>query len=165
MKTYYKKGFTLLEAIIGLGIVVSILTGLLALYAKYVSAFSRTPNAIVAQYLLEEGMEVVRMMRDNSWSNSLAKFSTTTPTRIIFSTTTSAWATTTQNVFVQGLFERTVSVADVRRDDVTKDITTSPSNSTFDSGTRLVTIQVSWQDGPATTTKTLSGYLTNLFSN
>jgi Tfp pilus assembly protein PilV len=160
-----RAGFTLVEAIIGVAIIVLLLSGIIALYTKYVQAFSDTADTITAQYLLEEGMEVTRLFRDNSWSNSLAKFSTTTPVRFTFSTSTSAWATTTANVFIQGVFDRYVTVSDVRRHNTTKDITSSVSGSAYDPNTKLVTVTVAWKTSTATTTKSISGYLSNIFSN
>ena len=75
----------------------------------------------------------------------------------------SKWATSTSNVFLDGKFERKVTVANVQRDNTSQDIVLS--GGTVDANTKLVTMTVAWSTTPgATTTKTISAYFTNLFN-
>lgn len=158
-----KEGFTLVEAVIGAAIILLLFTGMVALYAKYVKAFSDTTDSLQAQYLLEEGLEVARVFRDTSWAQNVLKLSTTTSYTLAFSTTTSTWATSTTPTLINGLFDRRLTVSEVMRDSSTKDVV--QSGGVYDGNIRLFTISVSWNNGGATTTKSLSGYLTNLFLN
>jgi hypothetical protein len=64
-----------------------------------------------------------------------------------------------------GIFTRTVSVASVSRDNITDDIAPSGGGATNDDGTRLVTVDVSWVEGGATRNKTLSFYISDIFSS
>ena len=59
------------------------------------------------------------------------------------------------------IFTRTINITNVKRDNNTKDISTI---GTEDSGTKLVTITVSWVEGGITISKTLSFYILDIFS-
>ncbi len=112
-----------------------------------------------AAFLLEEGAEAVRIVRDNAWSNvsGLVNGTTYYPT---FSAGTWTLSTTTSNIV--GIFNRSVTVDGVNRDNTTKDIVSSGGVS--DTGTRLVTVTVSWQEGSTTVSKSLQFYIMDIFS-
>ena len=68
-----------------------------------------------------------------------------------------------------GIFTRTVVLADVNRDtsvdpntSTSKDIVSS--GGALDSGTKLITVTVSWTEGGATITKNLKFYIIDIFS-
>ena len=110
-------------------------------------------------YLLEEGIEVVKLLRDAGYVNNIAKLSTTTPTYLAWNGTN--WATSTSNVFIDGRFERKIAIGEVMRD-ANQDIS---ETGTLDPSTRLVTVSVAWNAKGATTTKTIQTYITNIFNN
>jgi len=113
---------------------------------------------VQASLLLEEGLETARFLRDASWAN-VSVPATGTTYYLTWSGTN--WATsTTANVYVDGRFERTLRLDDVYRDG-SDDIV--PSGGTLDVGTRKATVTVSWWDRTATSTRTISTYLTNIF--
>mgnify|MGYP001582880079 FL=1 len=147
----------MVEVLVAISIIaVSILAAtMVAQKSIYVSrqAFHATQTA----FLLEEGAETVRILRDNAWANisSLAPGANYYP---IFSGGT--WVLS-ETANVVNIFTRQVSVMNVNRDNITKDISTI---GTDDPGTRLVTVTVSWIEGGATVTKTLQFYIMNIFS-
>lgn len=156
-KVFKNKGFMLVEILLATSIVaVSVLTATtVAERSIYVSR--QAFHASQAAFLLEEGAEAVRILRDNAWSNisSLSVVTTYYPT---FSGGTWTLSATSNSV---GIFTRTVTVASVKRDNTTKDIS---AVGTDDSGTKLITISVSWKEGGTTITKTLPFYISDIFS-
>ena len=113
-----------------------------------------------SSFLLEEGAEAIRISRDNAWSN-ISGLTNNVNYYPKFSNGT--WSLTTNSTDgIVGIFTRTIRVADVNRDNTTKDIVAS--GGTVDTGTRLVTISVSWIEGGRTVTKTLKFYIADIFS-
>jgi len=64
-----KKGFTLLEIIIAMGIIISVLTSSLVLVTLSINSTKTTRSKIIAINLSQEGLEIVRNIRDNNWLN------------------------------------------------------------------------------------------------
>lgn len=153
---------SLVEVIVGVSILALTFTGLITAYNRYVKASTNILPTIKASYLLEEGIEVMKIFRDTSWNTYIAGQSTSTSFSLTFSTSTSLWSTTTANSLIDSQFYRTVALTGVRRD-TNNDISTTTGS--YDSNTRKVTVTVSWRNGSATTTRTLSTYLTNMFQN
>ncbi len=110
-----------------------------------------------AAFLLEEGAEAIRIVRDNAWSN-ISNLTVSTNYYPTLSGNTWILSSTPNTV---GIFTRTVSVANVNRDASTGDISSSGTN---DAGTKLVTVTVSWTDGGEVASKTLSFYINDIFS-
>ncbi len=65
------RGQGMLEMIIALGIIVSGITGTLALVSGSLNASNESQTRIVATGLAREAMEAVRAMRDTSWRDGL----------------------------------------------------------------------------------------------
>ena len=151
------RGFMIVEVLVAVSIItVSILAAMtVAQKSVYISrqAFHMTQ----ATFLLEEGAEAVRILRDNAWTN-ISSLSAGTDYYPSFFGGTWTLSTTANTV---GIFTRKVTIASVNRDNTTKDISATGTN---DLGTKLVTVTVSWPKGGVTITKTLQFYITNIFS-
>jgi prepilin-type N-terminal cleavage/methylation domain-containing protein len=65
----YKKGFTLIEIVIAIFILSFCLIGIFSAYSIVVIATSDTKDRLTATYLGQEGMEIVRNIRDTNWLN------------------------------------------------------------------------------------------------
>lgn len=156
-----KKGFTFVELVVGIAILSLSFVGLIAVYNKYVQIAIKTTPTVQASYLLEEGVEVMKLLRDTSWTSRIAPLSTTTTYYLAFSTSTNAWTSTTTASLVDSTFARTVQVYDMKRD-TNSDLSTTTGS--YDPNTKLITVSVAWSYG-ATTTKSVSTYITNLFGN
>lgn len=148
----------MIEVLIAASIItISILAAMsVAQQSIYVSrqAFHTTQ----ATFLLEEGAEAVRIVRDNAWSN----ISSLTLGTNYYPTFTGGTWTLSSTANAVGIFTRTVVLTSVNRDDITKDIV--ESGGTLDSGIKLVTITVSWLEGATTVTKNLQFYIVDIFS-
>lgn len=154
-----KNGFGLVEMIIGAAILSVSLLSISRFFQATNRASSLTKSSIQGDYLLEEGVEAVKLLRDAGYENNILKISTTTPHYFLWNGTN--WATTTVDMFIDGKFERKFTLADVKRD-VNSDIATT---GTYDPDIKLVTVSVSWRDPVGTTTRSIQTYITNIFNN
>ncbi|HEY4493936.1 MAG TPA: hypothetical protein VJB95_00680 [Candidatus Paceibacterota bacterium] len=151
------KGFMLVEVLIVTAIITVAILAAMAVSQKSIYVSRQAFHATQAAFLLEEGAEAVRILRDNGWSN-ISNLNTATTYYPEFSGGTWTLSVTASTV---GIFTRTVNVADVNRDDSTGDIA---SAGTDDPGTKLFTITVSWPEGGTTITRTLPFYIMDIFS-
>lgn len=154
-----QRGFGLVEMLVGASVLSVSLLGISSFFQKTLEVSSLTQSAVQGDYLLEEGVEVVKLLRDAGYASNIAKLSTTTPTYLVWNGTN--WATSSTNTFIDGKFERKITIAEVKRN-ASEDIS---ETGTLDPQTRLVTVSVAWNVKGATTTKTIQTYLTNIFNN
>ena len=146
-----------IEVLIAASIISVSILAATAVAQKSVYVSRESLHITQAGFLLEEGAEAVRIVRDNAWSN-VSSLALNTNDYPAFSGGTWTLSSTANTV---GIFTRTVSVASVMRDNTTKDIS---SSGTVDTGTKLITVKVSWNEGGSTLSKTLSFYIMNIFS-
>lgn len=157
MKTRNNKGFGLVEVLVAGAVLATSLLGISAYYQQSLRVSQTSLHTTQAAFLLDEGIEVVRILRDVHWNN-ISGLTAGTPYYLEWNGTT--WATTTTVSLIEGLFDRTIVVADINRD-LNDDIVTS--GGTTDTGIRKATVTVSWDERGSTITKTASMYISNLF--
>lgn len=150
----FRSGMAMIEILIGSAIISGGILAISTSYTEYYKYALANQKNVEASYLLEEALEVATFFRNTSWVN-ISGISTTTTYYLSFSST---WATTTVPQYVDGVFLRSLNFSDVRRD-ANDDIATT---GTFDSNAKKVTATVSFWQGHATTTKTMSMYVTNI---
>ena len=136
------KGLSLVEVVIASAIILAAVLVLLGVHSLYLKVALSNSNTVKAAYLAEEGIENVRFLRDSGWATNIANLTSTT--------------TLIDN------FYRTVTLSVVSRD-ASGDIVTSGGS--IDLNTKLVTSSVSWWAVTATTTKSISTYLTDIYDN
>lgn len=153
----HSKGFGLIEIVIGSTILTVSLIAISTYFQKSLQLSQDSGKTTQASFLLEEGIEAVKFFRDTSWQN-ISSLTVGTSYYLQFDGT--KWATTSSNVFVDGIFERKLVINNVSRD-ANDDIVFS--GGTDDSDTKKVTVSVSWLGRNGTTTKTISTYITNIF--
>ena len=154
-----KKGFSLIEIIVGVSILALCLLGIITVGQGFLRLSYQSFQNSQANFLLEEGAEVSRAFLDTSWTN-ISGLSTGTNYYLTFSG--GKWATTTDASLgiIDHVFTRYINVSNVNRDTTTADIVTS--GGTLDSGTRKVTVVVTWQSSMVKVTKSAMLYLTNI---
>ena len=150
---------SVVEVIVGCSILLLGFLALMASYRVYIQSTFSGISRIQSSYLLSEGAEVARILRDTNYNN-IKNLSTTTSYYINWNGT--AWATSTSPSMVDGVFQRKISVSDVFRDSNSNIVS---SGGTYDSQIKNITISVSWRDSNATTTKSISTYLSNIFND
>lgn len=163
MKTFFvpqkSSGFGMIEMIVGAAILSVSLLSISTFFQSVLAISNVSPSTVQGDYLLEEGVEAIKLFRDTGYTNNILRLSTTTPYYFAWNGTN--WATSTTNTFIDGQFERKFTLADVNRD-ITDDIATV---GTYDPNTKLVTVSVAWSTRGSTTTRSISTYITNLFNN
>lgn len=154
------RGFGILEMVIASAILSVSLLGISSFYQNSLRVSRATTSFVQAGYLLEEGVEAVKLLRDKSWSGNIANLTSGTSYHLVYSG--GSWATTTTVTLVDGVFDRSFVLENVNRDG-NDDIVSS--GGTLDAGTKKLTVSVAWGSPTGTTTKTLSTYIANIFSN
>jgi len=150
-------GFMMVEMVVAISIIVVSILAAMSVAQKTIYASHQALHVSEASYLLEEGAEATRILRDNSWNN-ISGLTVGTNYYLVFSGGTWTLSSTPSTV---GIFTRKVNIANVNRDATTADISSSGVN---DVGTKLVTVTVTWNEGGVGLSKTLSFYLMNIFS-
>ncbi len=159
-KKKYNTGVSLIEVVIATSIIVAAFLTLLSVYNVYLSRTKTNIQNLKSVYLAEEGVEGVKFLRDQSWDTNIATLTTNTPYYLEFNT--GMWKSTATNTFIDQLYERKFVLQNVNRD-ATDDITST--GGTLDPDTKLLILSVSWSYKGATTTKSISTYITNIFDN
>ena len=152
----------MLEILIAVSIVTISVLAATAVTSKAVYLSRQSFHESQAAFLLEEGAEGTRIVRDTGWSN-ISSLSLATNYYLVFSGGTWTLSTSSSNSSNPiGIFTRTIVISSVNRDSTTQNIVSS--GGVLDSGTKFITVTVSWKEGGSTLTKALSFYLTNIFS-
>ncbi|PIP69037.1 hypothetical protein CO033_00990 [Candidatus Nomurabacteria bacterium CG_4_9_14_0_2_um_filter_32_10] len=159
MKNFKKisGGFMMVEVIVAISIIVVSVLAAMSVTQKSIFVSRQALHVKEASFLLEEGAESVRIIRDNSWNN-ISALNVGTDYYLIFLGQTWTLSSTPSSV---GIFTRKVNILNVNRNVSTDDIA---NLGTYDPGTKLTTITVSWVDGGETLSKTLSFYIMDIFS-
>lgn len=148
-------GFALVEVLVAVSIITGSVLATVNVAQKSIQTSRFSLHQAQATLLLEEGAEAVRSVRDTSWIGISALTSGT----LYYPTYVGVWTLSPTSTSV-GLFTRTVTFANVSRD-ANGDIVSS--GGTSDTGTRQVTVTVSWPESGTTQTKSISFYVTNIF--
>jgi len=161
MKKYLKlaRGFSLLEVIVGTAIISVSLISLTAALHSAMTVMDEGTKSIQAAFLLDEGAEAIRTMRDTSWNTNIASLNSGSSYYLEFDGL--SWQATTSNIYIDGVFERSFVLEDVYRD-ANDDIA---GGGLLDLNTKKVSVFVSWRAKAATTTKSVFTYITNLLNN
>lgn len=159
MKRKTHGGFALLEALIATGILAVVLASAVGALLLSSQSASQGGARLEAAYLADEGIEAVRVLRDSGWSANIAPQASGTDFYIEWNGST--WVTTSINSYVDTTFERSIVLDDVYRDGSQA----IAESGTLDNNTKKVTVTVSWSSGNSTSSRSLSAYISNLFSN
>ena len=147
----------MVEVLVAISIITVAILSAMAVSEKAVQVSRQAFHSEQAAFLLEEGAEIVRILRDNDWAN----ISSLTPGSDYFTVFAGGTWTLSSTPNTVGIFTRKVSIQEVERDAGTGDITVS---GTADEGTKLVTVSISWQEGGTLVTKSLQFYIFDIFS-
>lgn len=151
-----RRGMGLIEVLVAAAIIALIIAGISSLHRLLIVSSREVIRGTQAALLAEEGLEAARVLRDEAWLNI---GSLTDGTAYTLAWTGSAWSTTTVPALVDGIFDRRITVSHVYRDS-NDDIAAS---GTLDPHTYRVDATVSWLSGSATTSRTMSTYIGEIF--
>ncbi len=165
-KLGHKKGLGLIEIVVGTAIISLSLVGLVTAFNVFIRTGLSNTNKIQATYIMEEGLEAVRYLRDAGYSANISSLTSGTSYYLLFDG--SDWSATTTQTLIDSRFDRIVTIADVYRRDSDDDIvaSTSPDSKTLDSNTIQATVTVSW-DSSGSVSEEISAveYLTDFYDN
>ena len=154
------RGFVLVEAIVAVSVVSVVLLSLSGVAIFLSRASSNNTAKIQAAFLAEEGIEAVRILRDNGWSLKIASLDPDTAYYLAYVGGT--WNATTDVTLIDSTFERTFVLENVYRNSSYDIVSTG---GTLDPNTKKVTVSVSWSPSGLTSTKSFSTYLANIFND
>jgi prepilin-type N-terminal cleavage/methylation domain-containing protein len=153
-------GFTLIEVMIASALVATVTISFLSFAQRGLGLSSRSLRQVQATLLLEEGAEAVKTIRDANWTN-ISGLTLNNTYYLSYNTSTNVWSLSTTLNDIDGVFTRTVVVDSVNRDS-NDDIVAS--GGTTDTGTKKVTVTVSWYSAEGLNTKVLTLYIADIFS-
>ena len=150
-----------MEIIVVIAIMLVIIVSVSQVFPRLISSFGVATPAVKANYLLEEGAEVVKIFGAESWSKNILPLQNNAPYRITFDKQNVKWATTTSAELIDKTYDRTIIFGPVYRD-VDGRIS---SSGILDINSRKVDVNVLWQTNTGETKKTLTTYVFNLSKN
>lgn len=151
-----QRGLTSIEMIIATAILLVVIASIFALYNRMIVVSHNTVQKTQAHFLVEEGLEAMRTIRDTSFDSFFALLRDT-DYGLAFDGTN--WATTTPGTLVDGVFDRRVVVSDVYRDAIGH----IALSGTLDDGTVQVSVAVSWNNAGEVFTEESSAYFSRLY--
>lgn len=165
-----KKGFSLIEVIIACSIISFVIFGFVSISTKSIQISNKTLKQAQAVLLLEEGVEAVKSIRDDGWSN-ISSLSNNTNYFLFFDTSLNKWVLFEDNSSHSGyipnypidsIFTRTVVFSQTERDSSTDDISKT-GDVYLDENTRTVRVSVSFEEQGDQIEKNLDFYISNIF--
>ena len=154
-------GVGLVEAIVVIFIVSTALVGILVTSSVFLRTGFYAADKVQALYLLEEGTEAVRYLRDEGYTTNITPLIGAGARYL--DPAAGSWTVTTTNTPIFGVFTRTVLLEDVYRKNSDSDIVpvTSGDPKTVDPDTAKLTISVSWGTGSVQTVT----YVANIYED
>ncbi len=149
-------GSLMVEIIVATSIVTLVVIGATLVAQKSIYLARQSLHQAQTALLLEEGAEVIHILRDNNWSNIS---NLTTDTEYYINYTGGLWTISTTPNTVD-IFTRKIVVSSAYRDGSQN----LASSGTLDNQTRLITVTVSWLEGGQAISKNLQFYITDIFS-
>jgi type II secretory pathway pseudopilin PulG len=159
------RGFGLVEILIAAAIVTAATVSFGQVAKISLEVLRAEKNAMQAAFLVEEGIEGIRALRDAGWDANIAPLSTSGTTYYLATTTGGAWQlTAVEPPFIDGRYQRTITFGSVWRSN--SDDQVAPSGTGYqDPGTRQATTTVLWRNKNATTSVQAVVYLTDFLQN
>lgn len=152
-------GLVLVEVLVAVFIISISIIATTNVIQQSITLSSRALRSAQAGFLLEEGSEATKTIRDAGWSNITA-LTAGTNYYLSYNTSTNVWSLSTTSATIDSIFTRTIVISAVCRDGSYN----IGSCGTADTGTKEVTVTVSWSNSGTTLSKTLSFYMSNIFS-
>lgn len=150
------KGFALLEIVVSVGLIATTLFALSGTVQLAYRAAIEASDRVRAGFLLEEGAEALKTIRDDTWL-SIKNLALNQPHYLVFSG--GRWNATTSLQTIDLLFTRSLIVREVFRD-ASQNIA---SSGTSDADTRKIEMMVAWTERGRDLKSEGITYLTNLF--
>ena len=152
-------GFGLIETVVAAALISLVLTAFVQVANISLKLLQKEKHSLEASYLLEEGVEGVRVIRDAGWNANIAPLADGANYYLV--ATSTYMLTQTPSALINGRYLRTVVFGAVVRDGSDR----IAQSGTPDAGTRQVKITVAWSERSATSSLDSVLYLTNFRQN
>ncbi len=153
------KGFGAVELVVAIAVASVATLGVFQVSQSSLKLSGIALERTRAGFLLQEGMEAVRYLRDKGWQENIAALTADQDYYLSFQADYAL--VQDPEPLIDGLFQRTVRVSEVMRDG---DDNIAEAG-TLDLETRKVTVTVSWMRQAGTQDESIDFYLTNLFQD
>jgi type II secretory pathway pseudopilin PulG len=150
-------GFFLIEVVVASAVIGTVLIYMISTINGSVDVSKRALERTQASYLLEEGVEVTKGVRDNGWSGIAA---VTLGTSYYTVWTGSSWTLSSTPQTIGG-FTRTIVFSAVSRDGNSDIVATG---GTIDTGTKKGVVAVSWNTPTGPRTERVTFYISDIRS-
>jgi type II secretory pathway pseudopilin PulG len=154
-KNSSQKGFFLIEVVVASSVIAVVLILLLGSIQDMVEVSQRSLERTKASFLIEEGAEAVKSIRDDSWT-TISALSTDTPYYLSWNGSQWTLSTTASSI---DQYTRTIVFSTVSRDS-NDDIVSS--GGTLDTDAKKAAITVSWTVPSGTQTEDTQFYIFNI---
>jgi len=154
----FSRGLGLVEGVVAVAIVGTVFVAMIGAFNLFLRTALATSPELKAVFLVEEGLESVRAIRDIDWDTEIDSLTIDTPYYLSFSD--GRWQLSTTQSYVDGTHERIVTFEAVNRDVDGRIVT---SGGTLDPDTKKVIVSVSWSTRGSVVTKTATAYTVDLF--
>lgn len=168
MKSQFSSGFGLIEIVVAIGIVAVVLFSIAEASRLAHRVVAKSQRETQAQFLIEEGVEAMKILRDAGWAAHIAPLSGNTLYYPIFDTAINGWRMLQANPKpIGGVFTRAVIVEPVYRRNSDDDIVdiSSPDPKTLDAGTQKIIVRVSWSEAATSTMREGITYISDIHQN
>lgn len=153
----YKTGLGLVEVVVAIAMISITLFALGNVSRIAFRAVDESSHRVQASFLLEEGFEALKTIRDGDW-NDVASAPLDEERFLVFSG--GAWSLTETETLIDGLFRRTITLHEVFRDSADSISATGVS----DPYTKQADITVQWNERGKSISISSVTYITHLFS-
>jgi hypothetical protein len=154
-----KKGSSLIEVIVVASIFATAFISFESTFIGLSKFHNRNTLQIKGQLLAEEGIEIIRYLRDSGWSSFS---SIPLDTDYYFSLQIASWTATSTPEVVDGVFHRHFKLSEVQRSSLLPSGPIVSSGGIIDPNTRKATLDVSWLWQDATSTIHYETYVIKL---
>jgi Tfp pilus assembly protein PilV len=155
-----KAGFSLVEVLVACAIISLTIISLMSAAAKGIELSYRAVKQVQASMLIEEGVEAVKSIRDNSW-DTISALDLDIEYYLSFDINTNTWSLSIDPTApIDDVFTRKVVFSSVDRDE-NDDIV---SSGTLDEKTKKVNVTVSWLSQNETVSRSINFYLIDIFN-
>ena len=154
------KGFSVVEILVASAIIGIMVFSLAQVGALSFRLTNNASNRIEAAFLLNEGIEAVRFLRDESWGGNLELLTLDSDYFLVFDGSNYTFQTSAPPL-TNEKFQRVLRFSEVLRngqDDIDQVGTADPR-------TRKVAIEIEWSDRETALTESVEFYITDLFNN
>ena len=154
----YQKGISIVEVVIASAIISLAMISITNVYGNFLTLSLANTEKVQAVFLLDEGVEAIKIMRNYSWA-SVA--SSTESTNYYLTWENSRWISTTTPNTIDGKFIRTFTVADVYRDPITLNIVNS--GGVLNNDSKIINLDISWNHKGSISSKQIRFFIFNLY--